>query len=296
MAKALISFQNISFAWWNPDAPENHSERTIDDLTIVFDDFSLDIPAGITSVLGQNGIGKSSLLMLGGARLFPQKGKVLIDDEDSFTFLEAPKNPGLEEYRNRLVSFVYQNMEFDSDDNIGTLFETVAAQAGESGAAGRAANPTGRNAGTGSPAGIPSDMIRALELGPVLHKKTQELAKGDLQRAVIGLALCYGSRILIMDEPVFAMEDRHKQAAFEYVRSHCLSTGTHMVYTAHDIQLCRDYADTMVLIHKDKSVLTGPVAEICTDRNLEEAYGVPIETLHKREHLYREMLRNREMQ
>jgi ABC-type cobalamin/Fe3+-siderophores transport system ATPase subunit len=133
-------------------------------------------------------------------------------------------------------------------------------------------------------------MVQSLEIEKLLHKKPQALSKGELQRGIIALAVSYGSRVLIMDEPVFALEERHKQQAFSFLRDWSHASGTSLVYTAHDIHLCRDFADTMLLLFKDKSYKLGPVPEVCTTENLEAAYKVPLDTLYRKENLYRDML------
>jgi ABC-type cobalamin/Fe3+-siderophores transport system ATPase subunit len=273
---AAISIRDLSFAYWDIDAPANHAERTVEDLNLVFDGFSLDLPAGVTSVLGENGIGKSTLLLLAGARLFPAGGQVLVDGVDSMDFVDAHLDPETEERRNRLVSFVFQNMEFETEETLGELIDAVAEQA-----AGTPGQPTAPDRAA---------MVKALDLGGLLGKKPQVLSKGELQRGIIALAASYGSRILIMDEPVFALEERHKQMSFGFLHDWSRQSGTTLIYTAHDIHLCRDFADTMLLLFKDKSFKLGPVAEVCTPENLEAAYKVPMDTLYQKESLYRDML------
>ena len=76
--KSLISLQNLTHAYWKIDAPADDSQRSAEDLNIVFEDFSLDLPPGIVSLMGENGIGKSTLLFLAGARLFPAKGYAVL--------------------------------------------------------------------------------------------------------------------------------------------------------------------------------------------------------------------------
>lgn len=48
-----------------------------------------------------------------------------------------------------------------------------------------------------------------------LSLTTQTLSEGQLQRAIIAFSLLYGSRVIMMDEPVFALEDRQKDRTFE---------------------------------------------------------------------------------
>lgn len=276
--KSLISLQNLTHAYWKIDAPEAESERRAEDLNIVFEDFNLELPPGIVSLMGENGIGKSTLLFLAGARLFPAKGRVTIDGHDSLEFIDAHAYPDREEKRNRLVSFIFQNMEFETDEDLGTLLETVQAQ-----------DPL-----ADSRKSLLSDLTKALVLEDCLQRRLQDLSKGQLQRAIIGLAMSYGSKILMMDEPVFALEERHKTMAFTYLRHWCAATGASLYFTAHDIQLCQRFSDTMLLLHADQSYKIGPTTDICTPANLEAAYRAPMSTLYQKDQLYREMLINKQ--
>lgn len=275
--ETLIQIKNATFAWLKPDAPENPEERTPDDLDVIFEDFSVSVPAGMVSVLGPNGVGKSTLLLLAGARIFPLVGSVSIAGRSSTDFLESFQNPGLEDQRNQLVSFVYQNMEFETDESFGSILSAMAegADAGRKQWLQRA--------------------ITALELTEAVAKRPQDMAKGELQRAVIALALYYGSPIIIMDEPVFALEDHRKHRVFAFLREYSAATGTTIIYSAHDFDLCRDYAEYSLLLWREDGQVRhelGAAKAVCSPERLELAYRAPMETLHQKERLYRDMLMN----
>ena len=271
---SLISIRHITYAYWQPDAPAAASQRTAADLNLVFRDFSLELPPGITSIMGENGVGKSTLLLLAAARLFPAEGSVVIDGQDSREFMDAPTNPGREERRNRLVSCIFQNLELETEGNLGEVLQTV--QASDPRRAERVAVLAGLN--------------QALQLEPCLGKRLQDLSKGEMQRAILGLAISYGSKILVMDEPVFALDEGLKVLAFAYLQSYCRSTGMHLIFSAHDIDLCKTWSDQMLLLHSDHSYQLGPTAQVCTPANLEAAYRAPLSTLYQKHELYREML------
>ena len=185
----------------------------------------------------------------------------------------------LEDRRNRLVSFIYQNMEFETEENLGDLIQAVREAA--------------RSAGGPNNGPDQALMVTSLDLADSLHKKPQNLSKGELQRGIIALAVSYGSHILMMDEPVFALEERHKQQAFGFLREWSHQSGTSLIFSAHDIHLCRDFADAMLLLFRDKQYLLGPVGDICKRENLEAAYRVPLPTLYQKQNLYRDMLRDK---
>jgi ABC-type multidrug transport system ATPase subunit len=176
-----ILFDSVTFRY-----PE--TERDI------FTELDLELPAGIVSLVGQNGTGKSTLLLLAAGRLLPDSGRVLIRGTDT-------KSLGDEPARQALVSFIYQNMEFDTEETIGTLLRFVSAN--------------GLRGETSAEA--VSEVVEAFELRALLGRRTQEVSKGELQRTILAFSLLYGSPILAMDEPIFALEDRQKTAAMDFL-------------------------------------------------------------------------------
>ena len=277
-----IEFSDLSFFYVNEDAPADPRQLTTEDLTLVFEHLDLHIPRGLTALIGENGVGKSTLLLLAGGRLFPAAGSVSLLGTDTAAFRGADQDPALEEERNRLVSFVYQNMEFETDLALGEVLGQVFA--------GGFHDP--------SRAGLVDEIVRSFDLSDYLPRPMAALAKGPMQRAVMAMALLYGSKIILMDEPVFAMEEPRKEQVMEYVRAFSKQTDTPVVYTAHNIDLCRKYSESMLILKKNPDpgslpYLLGPTREVCTKENIVAAYRVPYDTLHHKEHLYREMLLNR---
>ncbi len=277
--ETCIEIKNMSFFYVNDDAPADMAELTLEDITVLFTDFTLSFPQGVTSVLGENGIGKSTLLLLAAGRLLPVNGSVTILGTNTSEFSRAHEAPEVEGERNKLVSFVYQNMEFETPLPLGEVLSTVY----ENGFHGPESS------------GLMDELIRVFDLTDELNRPTQSLSKGAMQRAVIAMALLYGSKIIMMDEPVFAMEEPRKEAVMKYIQDYSHRTGTPIIFTAHQLHLCQEYSDTMIILRKNPDdgqlpYIMGPTKMVCTKENLEAAYRVPMETLQQKEHLYREML------
>ncbi len=275
----IIRFENVTFFYPKADlavTDDNRVAEIVDpsEITQVFRDLTIDVPPGVTSLVGQNGTGKTTFLLLAGARVFPAMGRVVIENTESGVFRSAAIDPVVEEERNKLVSFVYQNMEFETAEPIGGLMEHVFAGGSRS----------------RSEAGFLKELTTYLELDSCLNKKTQELSKGQLQRAIIAFSLLYGSRIILMDEPVFALEEEQKSRVFSYLVDFAHRTDTSILYSAHNLELTSQFSDYLMLFAKDGSIRIGPTAELFTRDTIEQAYQVPYDLLYRKEHLYREML------
>ena len=180
-----------------------------------------------------------------------------------------------EEERNLAASMLYQNMEFESEQSLGDLLQLVA-----------------ENGNLGSAAGeILETSVKGLSLRQILTRKTQELSKGELQRGIIAFSLLYGSPVLLMDEPVFAMEQKHKEASLELIHDYQKRRELCVLYSVHELELSRKYSDNVLLFHKKGKVLQGTSEELLAQEQLEKAFGVPYAMLHEKEHLFRENLK-----
>jgi ABC-type cobalamin/Fe3+-siderophores transport system ATPase subunit len=276
--ETAVRFDNVGFYYPKQEievvdnavqAVENPNE-----VTQVFRDVTAELPAAMMSVVGQNGIGKSTLLLLAGARLFPHEGSVTIYGTDSKKFVDAAVDPELEQERNRLVSFVYQNMEFESEATVGELMEFVFENGFH-----EDADET-----------FLDELKVAFELEGFLHLKTQQLAKGQLQRAIIAFSLLYGSKMIMMDEPVFALEEPQKDRVFAFLLEFSRGQSVPIYYSAHNLELTQKYSDYMLLFSKTGDFKVGPTEQLFTREEIEEAYQAPLDSLYRRDNLYREVL------
>ena len=174
------------------------------------------------------------------------------------------------------MSFVYQNLEFESEAPVGELMEIVY----QNGFHGEHDEQ------------FLLDIRSVLELDSFLTKKTQQLAKGQLQRAIIAFSLLYGSRMIMMDEPVFALEEAQKDRAFGFLAEFSRTYSVPIYYSAHNLDLTENYSEYMLLFSHTGDFTIGPTEDLFSRDLIEAAYQAPLDALHKRDNLYREMLLN----
>lgn len=238
----------------------------------VFKNFSLDIPEGVTTFIGQNGTGKSSLMLLAAGRIIPEEGEIELLGKNT-------KDIADEEELNQLASVIYQNMEFDTDETIGNLLDFVYRSGHHSESADKE---------------LIDEIVDVMDLQDSLDKKTNIASKGEMQRVVMAFALLYGSPIIFMDEPVFALENHQKDRVFKYVTEYAKNHGRHVIYSIHDLDISKKFCDNVVLFKKDGTAEVGPKDIMLEKDKLEEAYQVPMHLLYEREKLNRETLLKRE--
>lgn len=252
-----MSFQEVSFYY-----PES--------TTLVFNRLSLDLPAGVMSLAGQNGTGKSTLLLLAAGLVHPVEGTVYLHGLDTRSLQE-------ERGRQRHVSFIYQNMEFETEGSVGKLLDYVYQNGFH-----ERQDPQ-----------LISTLVKVCELDKALGKRTQELSKGDLQRVIVAFSLLYGSRIVMMDEPIFALEDHQKEKIMRFLVDYAHREGISIYYSVHELDISRRFSDHLLLFHKDSPPVLGPTQELFTRENVETAYQVPFTMLKRKESLYRRLLLER---
>ncbi len=235
----------------------------------VFEHFTGGIPASFTSIIGPNGCGKSTFMLLASGRILPSTGKVLLGGQDIASLPEEQKN--------LLASVIYQNMEFESEDKVEQLLSYVYSNG----------NLKGKAKGVKCD-DLFTEVVDVFELSQVMNHGLTKISKGENQRVLLAFSLLYGSASVFMDEPLFAMEDRQKHSALEYLKSYSLKTKTAMYISMHELELSRKYAENVLLIHPNKDMAFGTPEEVMTNEELEKAYGIPASMLKHNENMTRD--------
>lgn len=256
MDTELIKFENVDF---------NYEENQPD----IFKNLSFSCPKGFVNLTGPNGVGKTTFLLLAGGRILPRNGNIYIKNINS-------KNFKTEEERNSLCSFVYQNMEFDTDDNTGTLLDYIL----ENG------NLTQKEKNSD----FYTNLSKTLDLSNLKQKKLNSLSKGEMQRVIIAFSLLYGSEITLMDEPIFALEEKQKEDVLSFLKEYSKEFDKSIYISLHEIALSKKYFEKTILFLPKQEIIQGETRELLSKENLEKAFQIPYEMLKDREKLDRETL------
>ncbi|MBQ7158956.1 MAG: ABC transporter ATP-binding protein [Treponema sp.] len=243
---------------------------------IMWEGFSATLPGGFVHLVGPNGCGKSTLLLLTSGRISPVAGTVSLLGQNPHALNE--------EERNLLASFIYQNMEFETDEKTGALLNQVYANGAHKGNAAAIRSD-------GAHKDLLSEVIDIFELGGVLQHPLTGLSKGEIQRVLLAFSILYGSKSIFMDEPMFAMELPQKEKSLAYLRDFVKKTGTTVYLSMHDLELTRKYAEQVLLMYPNHDMDLGTPEEVLTNEDLEKAYGVPASMLRDGEEYTRNHLK-----
>ncbi len=127
---------------------------------------------------------------------------------------------------------------------------------------------------------VPLDKaIELLGIAPLLARKPHKLSGGERQRVAIARALAVSPRLMLMDEPLAALDLARKQEIFPYLESLHRELDIPVIYVSHSPDEVARLADHLVLMEAGGVSASGPIADMLTRLDLPLAQGGDAETL-----------------
>ncbi len=219
-------------------------------------DFSL--PEGqLIGIIGPNGSGKTTLLKSIMGLVPPASGYVRL--------FEQP----LEEVRTR-ISYVPQRESVDWD------FPTTVIDVVRMGRyrRGNLLRRLSRQDKT-----IAANALKKVGMEAFADRQIAQLSGGQQQRVFIARSLAQQADLYLMDEP-FAGVDAASEEAILQLLATMKKEGKTVIIVHHDLQTASQFFDWIVLLNT-RLVAAGPVSEVLTTTNLQEAYGGQLTILSK---------------
>ena len=211
-------------------------------------DIRLDLPeAGITALFGRSGAGKTSLLDIIAGLRRPDCGHIAVHGRvlyDSDAGIDVPAE-------RRRVGYIFQD---------GRLFPHLSVRANL--VYGMKRTPPGeRQVGFDQVVGL-------LGIAGLLERRPRGLSGGEKQRVAIGRALLTSPRLLLLDEPLAALDPGRKAEVLPFIERLHTELGVPMVYVSHALDEVLAIADTMALIDDGRVRAVGPVEQIASSLEL----------------------------
>lgn len=227
------------------------------DARIAYPNFELDVTHrfgmdGITALFGPSGGGKSTLLRIIAGLEGGAGGRIAFGGE---AWLDAGSRIFMPPHR-RGVGYVFQDAR---------LFPHLSVE-------GNLRYAARRSVGIDSPVET-DDVVTALDLRPLLSRRTGSLSGGERQRVAIGRTLLTRPRLLLMDEPLAALDVQRKAEILPYIERLPGRFGVPVIYVTHSIDEVARLAQRMVVLAAGKIVADGPVTEVLERLDLQPATG-----------------------
>lgn len=118
-----------------------------------------------------------------------------------------------------------------------------------------------------------SRVVELLGLGALLRRKPKTLSGGEKQRVAIGRALLAQPRILLLDEPLAALDIPRKTEVLDYIERLRDELSIPIVYVSHSVAEISRLADTVVVLSDGKCIAVGDVDEVMGRLDLRPATG-----------------------
>lgn len=226
------------------------------DLQHRFETFDLNAtftaPGGVTALFGASGSGKTSVINAVAGLIHPAKGQITLDGTE---FLNTDTGINLPPHK-RGVGYVFQDSRLFPHISVGRNLRFGPRMQG------LAPNPA-----------LEAKILELLALGALLDRMPQDLSGGEKQRVAIGRALLAEPKLLMMDEPLAALDERRKQEILPYLERLRDEAGLPILYVSHSLSEVARLANNIVVMQNGQALKSGPASDILSDLDSAQHFG-----------------------
>ncbi len=196
---------------------------------------------GVTALFGRSGSGKTSVMRIIAGLTKPDEGRIELDgavlaDRQKRIFTPAHK---------RRFGYVFQEAR---------LFPHLSVE--------QNLHYGGWFSGASADAAASARVIEMLGIGALLQRRPEKLSGGEKQRVAIGRALLSSPRLLLMDEPLAALDEARKAEIIPYLERLRDETTIPILYVSHSVSEVSRLADQVVVMKDGRIDAAGPASDI----------------------------------
>lgn len=226
------------------------------DDTLIVRELNMQIPDGkITSIIGANGCGKSTILKAVGRILKPKKGVVHLSGQD------ISKLPTKEIAKN--MAILPQTPTAPSGLTVGELV-----------AYGRFPHQKGFGNLTEEDKRIVKWALTATKLSEFERREVDALSGGQRQRVWIAMALAQQTDLILLDEPTTYLDLAHQLEVLKLLYELNRNQKCTIVMVLHDLNLAARFSDYIIAIQKGAIIKHGTPEEVMTPEVLRKTFNI----------------------
>ena len=225
------------------------------DRTVV-DTIDLALPPGrITTIVGANACGKSTLLRAMARLLKPRTGQVVLDGKD-----------------------LHQLPTKEVARTLGLLPQSPIAPegivVGDLVARGRHPHQRMLSRWTAADDAAVAEALELTGTTELADRAVDELSGGQRQRVWIAMVLAQQTEILLLDEPTTFLDVTHQVEVLDLLTDLNRTRGTTIAMVLHDLNLAARYADHLITVSQGQVYAAGDPAEVLTADRVHSVFGL----------------------
>lgn len=226
-------------------------------------DLNLEIPKGkITTIIGANGCGKSTILKTLARIIKPKSGSIYINDKE----LNSQDSKELA----KAMAVLPQSPQAPS----GLTVEELISY-------GRFPHQKGFGKLKDEDKDIINWALEKTRISEFRDRPIEALSGGQRQRAWIAMALAQETDILLLDEPTTYLDLAHQLEVLKLLEELNKKEGRTIVMVIHELNNAARFADHMIGVKKGKIVCQGTAHEVMTKENLREIFNIDAEIINE---------------
>ncbi len=222
--------------------------------TPVLKNINLDLEGNeFVSILGPNGVGKSTLIHCMNKILTPTEGVVMINGKD---VKEIP----LKELAKQIGYVPYSG----GDAFPLTVVDTVLM--------GR--HPHNKWKSLDSDLDLVYETLKMLRIEHLAMRNFNELSAGQHQKVMLARGIVQEPKLLLLDEPTANLDIRHQIEVTKLLKELSVTKEMLVIMISHDLNISSKFSDKMILMHEGTIFSVGTPEEVITEDNIRTVYKV----------------------
>ncbi len=213
-------------------------------------------PGQLHAIIGPNGTGKTSLLRALFGELPLAKGQIRLEGR-------AMMPRALAHWR-QAIGYMPQNTQLDLDLS---ALEVVVL--------GRLQRLSMRLSDDDLQAALAA--LQALDIAHLADRPMHTLSGGQRQMVLFAQVLLRQPRLMLLDEPVSALDLKHQMQLMEHLKTQTVDQGWISLAVLHDLNLAAQFADQLIVLGEGRLQAFGPPAQVLSRELVQRLYQVPVD-------------------